>query len=389
MATVPTLEDLILATISDLEAALSVTIPDDDKNYLRIQSAVQAARLKLLYLNQAKLQKNIFADTAEYESQGGTLERFGRVKLGRSPQPALAGQYTVTFTGTPGTVVPARTLFNSDDDSLNPGFRFVLDSAYTLGDPDPDIRALTAGVESQLEVGNTLSLVSPIALVDTTVTVTVEPIPPQNAEDLEEYREKTLEAYRLEPQGGAGSDYRLWAADAQGVEQSYPFSTEVVTVQGPQIQVNLFIEATEAANPGGNGVPTPAILDAVEDAIEDPTVTRPSRKPLTALVNYLPVTPLPVDVEIVNLQNTSLALEQSIQQQIKDFGSTVRPFVGSIDTLSAKNDIISEFNLIGQILQVSPGAVFDEVILTVDGLVVSTFTFSNGNIPYISSVIFT
>lgn len=381
MISVPSTQSLYDSVISDLEAELGITIPDDEKNYLRIQAAVQAARLKLLYLNAAKLQKNIFVDTAEYESQGGTMERFGRVKLGRSPFPPIAGQYTVSFTGTLGTVVPARTLFNSDDDSLNPGYRFVLDSAYTLGDPNPNIRALTAGIESKLEVGDTLSLASPIALVDTTVTVTVEAIPPQEAEDLEEYREKALEAYQLEPQGGAGSDYRLWAGEVQGVANSYPFTAQV----GNQIQVNLFIEATPADSTDGFGTPTTAILDNVEDAIELPTATTPSRKPLCDLVNYLPVTPLLVEIEIVNLQNSSPALENSIINQFESFINTVRPFVGSIDILDDKNDILSVFNLISQVFQVSPGALFDQLNLTVDGNPVTSFTFTNGNIPYLDN----
>jgi len=383
--TVPTIQELNDAILADLEAELGVIIPESDKNYLKVQAAVQAARLKLGFLATAKVQQNIFADTAEYESQGGTLERFGRVKLNRSPYPALAGQYVVALTGTSGTVVPARTLFTSDDDSLSPGYRFVLDTAYTLGGTgNPTLRALTAGIESKLEVGDTLSLVSPIPLVNTTATVLSEPIPPQAAEDLEEYREKVLEAFRYEPQGGSGSDYRLWASNVQGVDEAYPFTAQV----GDAVEVNLFIEAVVADSTDGFGTPSSTMLNAVRDEIELPSSTHPSRKPLTDAVNYLPVSPLPVLVRIIDLQNSTPSIETAILGQIRAFVRSVRPFVGSIDILSAKNDIISVNNLIGQVLIVAPGSVFTELELFVDSVQVSTFTFDNGNIPYVDDVIF-
>jgi hypothetical protein len=379
----PTLNELRDAYINDLEAELGITIPEDSKNFLFTMASVHGARLKLLYLNQAKLQKNIFVDTAEYESQGGTLERFGRIKLGRSPFPAISGEYSIQFTGVNGTVIPASTVFNADESSSAFGFRFILDDPYTLGTfPDAVIRALTPGTESALDISDTLTLESPIANVDSTVVVLAEETAPQESEPLEEYREKIEEAFRLEPQGGAGADYRIWAGDAQGVDESYPFTGNV----NNNIEVNLYIEATVADSTDGKGTPPASMLTAVQEAIEDPTPDRPSRKPLTHIVNYLPVTPLDVNITIPSFVPPTAASPGLVEQSIDDLINSIRPYVGSIDTLSEKNDTLSTNNIIGSIYAAAPGAQFGSITLEVDGNNVQSYTFEFGEIPYLNSV---
>ncbi len=109
--TIPTTLELYNDIITDLETKFSITIPLIGKNFLRAMAAVQAAKLKLLYLAVGSVQKNIFADTADPASAGGTLERFGIVKLNRLPFAATAGEYTVQLTGTIGATVPALTTF--------------------------------------------------------------------------------------------------------------------------------------------------------------------------------------------------------------------------------------------------------------------------------------
>lgn len=81
---IPTTQELYTSIKSDLETELNINIPVFGKIFLRALAAVQAAKLKLYYLAIASVQKNIFPDTADPESIGGTLERFGIVKLGRN-----------------------------------------------------------------------------------------------------------------------------------------------------------------------------------------------------------------------------------------------------------------------------------------------------------------
>ena len=384
MANIPTLNQLYTAIVADIESKYSTTLPAFGKNFLRALASVQAGKLYLYYLLSAKIQKNIFADTADSEANGGTLERFGRVKLGRNPFPATAGEYTVEVVGTIGAIIPANTTFKANDDSTSPGSLYVLDSAYTLaGSPELiQLRSLDAGLDFRLEVGNGLTLTAPIALVDDIGTVTAETVVPQSAEDLEDYRRKVLDAYRLEAQGGAGTDYRIWAADVQSVEQSYPYATPLVNNE-----IDLYIEATTADSTDGFGTPSATTLTEVQTAIESPTVDRPSRKPLGVhAVNYLPVTIKQIDIEITSFAGITAAIQTSIFTAIENDLATIRPFVGSIDIVANKNDIFDTNKIISLILESNPGSVFGAIDLKVDAVSVSTYQFLNGDIPHLNAV---
>lgn len=384
MVTIPTLQQLYNEIIADFETEFSITIPGFGKNVFRAMAAVQAGKLWVYYKLIGFLQKNIFADTADPEAIGGTLERFGRVKLGRNPFPAVAAQYSVLVTGTIGQTIPAGTQFKSNDDSANPDRLFIVDSNFTLAS-SPDalvIRALDAGLVAQLEIGDQLTATAPLNLIDQIATVDVETVQPLAAETTEDYRRKVLDAYRLEPQGGAGADYRIWASDAQGVKQSYPYAES-----GAPNEVNLYVEATITDSIDGKGTPSASILADVQSAIEDPTATRPSRKPLAVFnVDYLPITPLDVDIVVNGFVGLTPAIEADILAAIEAELETVRPFVDSIDIVADKNDIFDTNKIISLIIEANPGSQFGSVQLSVNAVSTPSFTFTGGDIPFLNSI---
>lgn len=391
MRPTPTLTELYNDVLSDIQTQYGLNIPTFGKNFLRVMAAVQAAKLKLFYLAIASVQKNIFVDTADPESIGGTLERFGRVKLNRNPFPATAGEYTVEVTGTIGAVIPALTTFKSDDDSLSPGKLFILDAEYTLTATTDTItlRALETGVDSKLEVGDTLTATAPIALVNKSAEVTVEVEEPQAAETVADYRQKAIDAYRLEPQGGAATDYRLWAFDAQGVRQAYPYAKT-----GAANEINLYVEATIADSTDGKGTPSAGLLEDVEEVVEfDPDTTRPlserGRRPLGVFeVHFLPVTIREVDITVASFTGITAAIETELTEALEAEIDTIRPFVSACDILAEKNDILDTNKIIAVILATRPGSIFGAVTLTVAGSPYSSYQFINGDIPHLNSVTF-
>lgn len=385
MANIPTFQQIYLNQLSSIEAKLNITIPLVGKSFIRALASVQAAGLYLSYLAIGDVQKNIFVDTADPASMGGTLERFGFVKLNRYPFPATAGFYTVRATGTIGGTISAERTFKSNDDALNASQLYILDTEYTLdGTNEFQLRALTLGLDGRLSVGDKLTITSPEALVDSEVEVISEDTIPQAAETIEEYREKVIDAYRLEPQGGAASDYRLWGSEAQGVAEIYPYAKS-----GAANEINLFIEATVADSTDGKGTPTAAILSDVETAIEQPTASRPSRKPLGVFdVHYLPITPLDVDITIPG--GTFTAAQQAlILSAMTDEINAIRPFIGGIDVVADKNDIFDVNRISAVILDAVPGSSFGAPVLNVNGSPVSTYTFDNDEIPYLNSISYT
>lgn len=388
MITIPTWAQLYQAVKADLEAEFGSTIPDFGKNALRVFAIVRASELKIYYLALGKLQKNVFVDTADPEISGGTLERFGRVKLGRNPFPALAGQYSFTVTGTIGSTIPASTTFKTNDDSLSPGKLYILDSAYTLVATTDSItlRALEAGVDSKLLVGDTVTATAPIVGVNRIATVLSIVVDPRAPEETEDYRAKAIQAYQLEPNGGSASDYRIWAADAQGVKQVYAFA-----VSGSTWEVNLYVEATPIDSTDGWGTPSPALLATVESVVDqDPDITKPlnerARRPLNVVVNYLPVTIKQIYIQISGFVGITGALQTTIFNAIQDELSRIRPFVAAADVLENKNDIFDINRIAAIILNVRPGAQFGAIQLTVDASVTPSYTFINGDIPHLNTI---
>lgn len=389
MTTIPTISQLYTAIKADLTSAYGDPIPVFGKVFLRAIAIVQAGKLKIYYLALGLVQKNIFIDTADPENVGGTLERFGRVKLNRNPFPATAGQYTVQVTGTIGATIVASTRFKSNDDSLSPGVFFILDSTHILVATTDSItiRALTPGLDSKQQIGDGLTATGPIAGVNALVLVTAEVVEPLAAEGIEEYRSKGLDSYRLEPQGGADSDYRLWSADAQGVKQTYPYAKS-----GFANEIDLFIEAVIADSTDGKGTPSALLLAAVEAVVEfDPDTTKPlndrGRRPLGVFqVHYLPITPKNIDIQITGFVGITSDIQTLIFDSMKQALSTIRPFVAGADILANKNDIFGQNQIISIILTVRPGSIFGVIQLSVSGTPVSIYTFTQGNIPFLNSI---
>lgn len=392
MATIPTIRELTEDIINQIEAELGITIPDFGKSVLRTIALTEAGKLKVYWLAQAQVSKNIFVDTADSEDIGGTLERFGRVFLNRNRFRATQGQYTVTVVGQVGAVIPAETVFKADDSSSSPGKLFQLDAEKTLVSANDTIllRALEGGLDSRLSLGDTLTATSPLLNVDDQVTVVTEDVIPLAEETIEAYRQAILNAIQLEPQGGAATDYRIWAADAQGVQRVYPY-----TAPAQVSAVDLYIEATQVDSTDGKGTPSAQLIADVEEVVDfDPDETRPlnerGRRPANAVVNYLPVDVKDTVITInggVNIDpNTETAIENALTQEI----DAIRPFVAAADILSNKNDTLDVNVIIAVIQGVLQGnQSFASVDLVVDGnAVAGAITFFDGDIPFLDSVVF-
>lgn len=389
MIAIPTLQQLYNGIITDLETQYGVNISAIGKVALRALAAVQAGKLKIYYLVIGNLQKNIFVDTAESESIGGTLERFGRVKLGRNPFPAVAGQYSIQITGTIGSTVKSQTIFKSDDTSLNPGMLFILDNDYvTIANPDRIIvRALSTGELSKLNAADTLTATAPIAFIDSAAVVVSEEIQPLDTEDIEAYRLAIINSYRLETQGGSTCDYRLWAQDVQGVRYVYPYAKS-----GYANEINLFIEATVADSTDGKGTPSATIITNVESVVEfNPDTSLPTlergRRPLGVFeIHYLPVTIKTIDINIAGAVDFTAAIKAQLLIDITNAINMIRPFVSAADVLENKNDILDSNKLIGVIITSNPGSIFGAITIKVDSVALSTYTFQNGDIPWLNSI---
>jgi uncharacterized phage protein gp47/JayE len=385
MINIPTIAQLKASIKASIEGAMGVTI-QDTKNFLNVWIGQQAAKMRLMYLQLNFVQRQITPDTADREENGGSLEKWGRIKLNRNKFPATSGLYTIQVTGTIGTTINASQTFKSNDSSSNPGLLYILDNDYTLvSSPDTiQVRALALGLAGQLILGDLLTSTSPIVGLNRNATVTVEDEEPIDAETDDEYRNKILEAFRLEPQGGAVGDYRLWAADAQGVKTVYPYASN-----SNSGEVDVYVEGSS----GNGGSVSPTILEDVEDVLElDPDTTKDinerGRRPLGVIANNVySCTAVPIAIQIIGYQGLTTEVETTILDTLTAYMKTVRPFIAGADILEKRNDILTSNKLGSQIINASPeGAFFANVTFTVNGSAQTQYQFLGGIIPYLDSI---
>ena len=379
MANIPTFKELLDNLIQDIEAEFNFQIPEFLKSFIRGLMMVYAGKFKLLYHAIAMAQREMFVDTAPVQS----LNRWGLVKLGRVRFQAVQGQYLADVNGTAGAVVESSTLFKSADRSASPGRLFIVDQDFVLTGTNDKllIRALDSGPISELTPNNLLIATSPIANVDDTISIDSVVVEPSVAEEPELYRRRTILSYILEPTGGSTADYRLWSADAQGTQQTYPYVAPLVSNT-----TNLFVEATIGDSTDGKGTPSQTLLDSVEAVINENPLTGRARRPNTAKVNYLPIVPLDVNIQIVNYTNSSTEDDAVILQVLTSEIARIRPFIPGAEAENAQNDVLNTARINNFIINAVPNALYDDINLIVDGNTVSSFRFTGGNIPFLDSV---
>jgi hypothetical protein len=233
-----------------------------------------------------------------------------------------------------------------------------------------------------------VQVTAPLALVDSFATVATVITTPAAAESDSDYRSEIIRAYQTETQGGARTDYRVWAQDAPGVREVYPY-----VVSGSPGEIDLFVEATPADSTDGNGTPSAGLLSDVADVVEfDPDTSKPQnergRRPISAWqINFLPVIPLPVDIEIAGLSDTNFL--PTIKDNFEVFLYDIRPYLAGADAISDinKGKLFESdcYNIVRTVL--GANATFTSLTLKVNSSIYSLYEFENENIPYIRNVI--
>lgn len=388
---IPSIIEIEEQIINDIATEFDVQ-SDQLGDTVLVNAKVDAAQLYQFYLALSKIENNIFPDLCDED----ILIRYGSVLLGRKPAPAEAGEYTVEITGTIGATINSGTTFRADDTTTASGYLFVVDSSYTLiAEVDTiTIRSLNPGLESLLVINDTLTSTSPILNIDNSITVTAISKTPIAAEDIENYRADVLLQYRLEPQGGSPSDYRLWALDVPEVRNTYPYLDE--TTLG---NVIIYIEATEANTEPGQiiGVPSQSTMDEVyqkpsigvseSGVIVTNPVTGRGRRPIgTKNITTLPVNPISVDLDFTELTDETISIQ--IKTAIENYLYDVRPFVAGAEIQANKNDILTIGQLIAVVISViaGTGITYTSLTMNVDNTTVGTYTFLLGNYPFLRNV---
>lgn len=168
----------------------------------------------------------ILPDTAEDDILDRHASMWG---VGRRPAHAAIG--AITATGAPDTPIPAATELRRADDT-----RYLTDADATIGSAGTvtiAITALVAGAAGNAAAGAKLSLIAPIAGVQSQMTVVAPGL--AGGADLESptsHRRRLLDRIQSPPHGGAEADYMQWVKEVVGdtLVWVYPLHSGIGTV---------------------------------------------------------------------------------------------------------------------------------------------------------------
>lgn len=287
----PSLSALVTRIEADFVSRLTAGGALVRRSVVKVLARVMAGAMHLLYGNVNFVSKQILPDTAEAEY----LDRHAGI-WGITRHAATYAEGTVTFTGTNGTLIPSGTELSSPD-----GKTYTTDANGTIsaGSATVAITASEAGTESNLDVASELSPSSPIAGIDSTVTVATATDATDTESD-EDLLERVLTRIQTPPAGGTENDYITWAKEVAGVTRAWCFPERM----GPGTVGVTFVRDDDE-----DIIPSAGELTEVEDYIED-------RRPVTATVTVFAPTPVELDFEIDGVADA--AVRTAIEAELED-----------------------------------------------------------------------
>ena len=215
----PTLTDLRNQVTQDITAALPGTDPLLRFSNLNTLGTAQAglANLHYGYLDWIAKQAVPFTATDEF------LEGWAGL-IGITRVPATSASGTVTFSGTPGAIVPAGAkLVRGDGATFKTTGAASVGAGWTatvaaIADADP---AGAAGAFGNSAAGTVMTLGIAIAGIQSNGVVATAFVGGADLEQNGALRSRMLYAYQNQPQGGASADYLRWASKVPGVTRAW------------------------------------------------------------------------------------------------------------------------------------------------------------------------
>jgi len=370
-----TISEINEAIINQIEAQISQTIPILPISFTRILAKILAGVFLILYKVAQKLFLDIFVSTASFKEttifgkKVTPLIEWGVVVGAGQPQTAIQTELKIEVTVNDiGETLPSGTQFIS---TLN-GLIYITQTDYILtAGPDAiDVICTTGGSDGNLEVGQTLTLINTLGIIDNDADITDILITGVDAESEASYRQRVVERFQLQPQGGALADYRLWASEVEGVLQTYIYTGD---------PGNVLIYVAGDIDLYSDRIPDSALLLLIGAACTyDPITGKATRKQVTAIIdpdgdetygNVLPITVKLFDVIIFDLDVEDEAdVMDQIEEALEAFFLEKEPYILGLSVLP-RRDIVSRVNVIGiidDIVNANNGSFSDALIYEKD-----------------------
>lgn len=394
--TTPTTKEINDNIVAQLEASLNQTIPLLPKAFMRVLARALAGVFVLLYKYAGFMFLQMFVRTAAYadtEVNGVTinpLREWGDLVGVPDRAPATQAELLIDITVEDQTgFLPANSQLVGRDN----GVTYVTLSSVALdaATVQATVRAVSdqaggggAGAIGNLDPGAVLSFANPLGRVSRNTTVVSQTVTGADAEAIEAYRQRIIDRFQKRPQGGAYADYEQWGEEPAGVINVYPYTSDCPG------QVDVYVEATPASSGSPDGIPTPAQLQEVKDAIELDQAGLASRRPANALVNVFPITRTGFAVRVLGLDVDDLAaVRAQIETAIEEYFLDREPFILGL-SVPPRQDRITRSALSGVVDDVvsASGGIFNSVVVTQDDLELQIYSLGVGEKAKAASVSF-
>lgn len=243
-----------------------------------------------------------------------------------------------------------------------------------------------SGSIGNLSEGDELKFVSPLGFVEQTTVVADTTRSGIDDETEEHYRSRVVNRYSSQPQGGALSDYRIWAFDAKGVLQTYPYNGE----NSPG-DVIIYVAGTTDIYP--DRVPGRELCVAVGEACTyDPDTGIANRKPLTAILdpqndgtylNVKPVSIVTVDVYVTGVTGVDAGdFGSSLKGVLTDYLLGREPYIRGLSDDNNRTNSIQTNSLIALANSVATSlkASFGTVTMQINEIPLENYTLGSGEL---------
>lgn len=291
----PTLAELKDRIETDLAGRLIGSAKALRRAVIKVLAIVFAGIAHLIYGYLAWIFKQVFPDQAD-EAQ---LRRWASI-WGVTPIAGTFAEGPVAFVSTAATIISAGTILQRAD-----GVEYTVDAdgESVDGETVVQVTCVTEGETGNMEAGEELSLVTPIAGVTSQGEVdTGGLIGGADEEGVESLRVRLLEKIAEPPAGGTENDYIKWAKEVNGVTRVWVYEN--------QYGVGTVGVAFVRDDDDSTIIPSAGEVEDVQENID-------AQRPLTAEVTVWAPVASPLAFEI-QLSPDTAAIRLSVEAEIED-----------------------------------------------------------------------
>lgn len=293
------------------------------------------------------INKRFFPDTGDEE----TVIRWGTLyDLPRNE--AQKAELTVDVVGTTGGTLLQGTIYIRSDGTEYEVKAEVIVPASTTVPATIVARDGFEGADGNMDNGDTVSLQSAIAGIESEATVIATELEGEDLEDIELYRDRVLERMQFPPSGGTVNDYISFAKTVSGVTRVF-----IIPDHLGEGTVGLFF--VEDGNAPASIIPSPAKVTEVQETVE-------ALKPVSADLFVIAPTELQINPEIQLKPNTT-AVQAAVIAELDDLLAREAKVRGAVDPeqvgLGVQFDGKIKISQIGEAISIADGET-DHVLIS-------------------------